>query len=87
MNLFGPFSLANGRVRRELFVRDQSVEQFVGLSQSMCQIAAPGVILGARDDPRSQRVGLDVSQDRQQVLVILDHGLLNRPCQTCPLKQ
>lgn len=72
MHFVGPLALANGRIRRELLVGQQPVQQVVRLAQAMRSITAPGIFLGPFDDSRPERVGFDVAQDRQQVVVTLD---------------
>lgn len=41
--------------------------------------AAPGVVTGRRDSPGPEGVGLDIADDRQEVVVVLDDGALEPP--------
>ncbi len=42
-------------------------------------VAAPRIVLGTRDDLAPQRIGFNVSQHRQQMLVVLDHRAFKSP--------
>ena len=53
---------------------DQRTEQRVRVAQAVGLVARPAVFPQIRHHPSAKRIGLDVPQDNQKMVVVLDHG-------------
>ena len=72
----GPDAASLGRVARQLLVGDHGIKEPRRSGLAVLGEAAPGVIARVGDEMGAEGVGLDVPQDRQQVVVVLDDGAL-----------
>ena len=68
--------LAGGRSLREVLVFGQWVQQLIRLAQAVAGEAAPAVVARRFDHAGAEGVGLDVAEDRQQMVVVLNDGAL-----------
>src|SRR5580704_10517648 len=84
MDIGRPTSLAHSRISRQGHVGRYGIEQVVGLPQAMTSETAPAIVARLFDHIGAQRVGFNIPQHRQQVIVVLNHGALESPLPDMP---
>ena len=71
-----PVAPAVGRGCGECLVGGDRVEERIAASEPVGGEAAPAVVAGGFDQVGAEGIGLDVAEDRQEVVVVLDDGAL-----------
>jgi hypothetical protein len=74
VDLLGPFALVNLRLGQKRLIRPEPINQFIQVAKCVIATVRPRILAISLHRPAQQRIGFDVPQHREQVLIVLDHG-------------